>query len=97
MYKESNIEITEEALKIIAVLSEGAMRDAISILERCTGEVNGVIDENYVRDLVGIPKITQIYDIVNGIIDSNVDATIYKSVIVFLNKFNLFFELFGDP
>ena len=34
---ESNIEITDDALKIIAVLSEGAMRDAISILERCTG------------------------------------------------------------
>ena len=33
--KESNIEITKEALKLIAILSEGAMRDALSILERC--------------------------------------------------------------
>ena len=74
--KESNIEITDDALKIIAVLSEGAMRDAISILERCTGEQKGLINEDNVRDLVGIPKTTQIYSIVKAIIDSNVDEVI---------------------
>ncbi len=74
--KESNIEITEDALKIIAVLSEGAMRDAISILERCTGEQTGLIDENHVRDLVGIPKTTQIYSIVKAIVESDVDEVI---------------------
>ena len=74
--KESNIEITEDALKIIAILSEGAMRDAISILERCLGEDKGLIDDNYVRDLVGIPKTTQIYKIVKGIIEYNQDDVI---------------------
>ncbi len=74
--KESNIEITDDALSIIAVLSEGAMRDAISILERCTGEQKGIINENTVRDLVGIPKTTQIYSIVKAIVDSNVDDMI---------------------
>ena len=69
--KESNIEITDEALKIIAVLSEGAMRDAISILERCTGEKNGIIDESYVRELVGIPQNKQIYEVVKGILENN--------------------------
>ncbi len=74
--KESNIDITEDALKIIAVLSEGAMRDAISILERCIGEQKGLIDENSVRDLVGIPKTTQIYSIVKAIIEENTDEVI---------------------
>lgn len=32
---DSNITITEDALRTIAVLAEGGMRDAISILERC--------------------------------------------------------------
>ena len=73
---ESNIEITEDALKMIAVLSEGAMRDAISILERCTGEQIGLIDENQVRDLVGIPKITQIYEVVKAIIELDSDQVI---------------------
>lgn len=73
---ESNIDITDEALKIIAVLSEGAMRDAISILERCAGEQKGRIDENQVRELVGIPKIFQIYEIVKNIIEYNSDGVI---------------------
>ena len=80
--KESNIEITEDALKIIAVLSEGAMRDAISILERCTGEQKGLIDENHVRDLVGIPKKAQIHSIVKAIIESNVDEVINNTNII---------------
>ena len=77
--KESKIEITEEALKIIAVLAEGAMRDAISILERCAGEQKGLIDDNYVRDLVGIPKMDQIYSIVNAIIEQDVEEVIKVS------------------
>ncbi|MBO4815535.1 MAG: DNA polymerase III subunit gamma/tau [Clostridia bacterium] len=74
--KESNIEITENALNIIAVLAEGAMRDAISILERCTGEDKGLIDEDYVRELVGIPKLAQIYQIVKAILDENTQEVI---------------------
>ena len=74
--KESNIDITEEALNIIAVLSEGAMRDAISILERCAGEDKGLIDEDGVRNLVGIPKTTQIYSVVKSIIELNSDEVI---------------------
>ena len=35
---QSKIEITKEALKLIAILAEGAMRDALSILERCLQE-----------------------------------------------------------
>lgn len=33
--KESDIQITDSALNLIATLSEGAARDALSILERC--------------------------------------------------------------
>ena len=44
---ESNIEIEDGALKIIAKMSDGAMRDAISILERCcqesTEEINATL------------------------------------------------------
>ena len=80
--KDSKIDITDEALKIIAVLSEGAMRDAISILERCTGEQKGLIDDNIVRELVGIPKKVQIYSIVKAIIESNADEVINNSNII---------------
>ena len=76
---ESKIDITEDALKMIAILSEGAMRDAISILERCIGEQKGTIDENQVRDLVGIPQTTQIYLIVKSIINCNADQLIKEA------------------
>ena len=67
--KESNIKITDSALNLIAVLAEGGMRDALSILERCSQEGEDQIDENRVKDLVGIPKTTFINRIVNNIIN----------------------------
>ena len=71
--KESDIDITEEALNIIAVLSEGAMRDALSILERCIQDGKNKIDEDKIKDLVGIPKMVFVHDIVNAVINCNVD------------------------
>ena len=73
---ESNVEITEGALNIIAVLSEGAMRDALSILERCIQDGENKIDEDKIKDLVGIPKFDYINSIVNSIIEYNVDGAL---------------------
>ena len=72
--KESQIDITPEALKIIASLSDGAMRDALSILERCVQDGNNQIDENRVKELVGIPKLTFIHKITKAIIEYDVDT-----------------------
>ena len=74
--KESNIEITKDALNIIAVLSEGAMRDALSILERCVQDGQNNIDEDKIKELVGIPKLTFVYDIVEAVIEYNVDKAL---------------------
>ena len=73
---ESKIEINEAALNLIAVLAEGGMRDALSILERCNQDGEDTIDENKIRDLVGIPKITFIKQITEGIINSDTDGTL---------------------
>ena len=67
--EESNIKITEEALTIIAVLSEGAMRDAISILERCSQENTEEIEASLVKELVGIPSLEYISEITKNILD----------------------------
>ena len=75
--KEDNINISDSALNIIAVLSEGALRDAISILERCIQDSNnGIIDENKIRDLVGIPKLELISKISKGILEKDVHTVI---------------------
>ena len=71
--KESNIEISKEALEIIATLAEGAMRDALSILERCIQDGENNINADKIKDLVGIPKITYIYNIVKSILEYNVE------------------------
>ena len=70
---KSNIEIEEEALNTIASLSEGAMRDALSILERCLQDGDKKIDVDKVKDLVGIPKATFVNKIINGIIEYNIE------------------------
>lgn len=74
--EQSGIEITEDALKIIAVLSEGAVRDALSILERCVQEGASKIDEEKVKELVGIPKTEFINKIVKNIIEYNAEGAI---------------------
>ena len=71
--EESNIQISTQALNIIASLSEGAMRDALSILERCVQDGENSIDEDKIKELVGIPKITYIYSIAEAIIEYNID------------------------
>lgn len=82
---ESNIEITDSALNIIAVLSEGAMRDALSILERCIQDGENKIDEDKIKDLVGIPKIAFINSITEAIIDYDIDKAL-KSMDDILNE-----------
>lgn len=72
----SKINITEEALNLIAVLAEGGMRDALSILERCNQDGENEIDANKIKDLVGIPKITFIKEIVEAIVDSNIEKAL---------------------
>ena len=68
---ESNINIGEDALNLIAVLSEGAMRDAISILERCSQEETEKIEISLVKNLVGLPSTGIISKLVNSIFEND--------------------------
>lgn len=74
--EEMQIEITEDALNIIAVLAEGGMRDALSILERCIQDGETKIDENKVKDLVGIPSLTYINKIVTAIFENDINTAL---------------------
>ena len=68
---ESNIEIEDGALKIIAKMSDGAMRDAISILERCVADGSEKITEEQIRELVGIPEIDYLLRLTNSILEND--------------------------
>ena len=94
--KESDIEITDEALNTIAVLSEGAMRDALSILERCIQDGENKIDEDKIKDLVGIPKITYINNIVESIVKYDINQALESTEVVLeegKDITNLLFEM----
>ena len=83
--EQSGIEITKEAMNIIAVLAEGAMRDALSILERCIQDGENKIDEDKIKDLVGIPKITYVHNIIYSLFKYDVDNKL-KNVDIVLNE-----------
>ena len=68
--KESNIQITEGALNLISVLSEGAARDALSILERCIQDGETDINEDKIKEFVYINNI------INGIIEKNIEKAL---------------------
>lgn len=51
-----NLEIEDGAINLIARKSEGAMRDAYSILDRCVADGDTKITAEKARELIGIPK-----------------------------------------
>ena len=71
--KECGINYTGKSLELIAELSEGAMRDSLSILERCVQDGENEISEDKIKQLVGIPEI----EITSGLVEAiiNTDPT----------------------
>lgn len=76
---ESNIEIEENALKIIAKMSDGAMRDAISILERCISSGADKVTEEQIKEIVGIPEIEYLLDVTESLILNNAEKALMES------------------
>ena len=73
--EQSKIEITKEAKSLIATLAEGAMRDSLSILERCMQEQRE-ITEDLVKELVGIPKTESVNKLTKGILEKDTDTAL---------------------
>ena len=76
--KESDIEVSKDALNTIAELSEGAMRDALSILDRCLQDGADKIDVKKIKDLVGIPQILYISNITEKILNSDIEGSMIE-------------------
>ena len=68
--KNENIDITLDAMRIIARLASGGMRDAISLFELCSGS-NKKIDENIVCDMLGVSGVESISELVCAIKEKN--------------------------
>ena len=68
--KES-ISLTDEAALLIAVIADGAMRDAISLLDRCIG-ISSDVTAEVVRAAAGLAAQGSIFEIANCTINKNV-------------------------
>ena len=76
--KAEGIEITEDAARVIARVSRGGMRDAISLLELCAG-AHKPIDEALVFETVGSGNRENAFKLVRAISKSDY-ATVYEVV-----------------
>ena len=55
------------------------MRDALSILERCVQDGVNNIDDDYIKELVGIPKLSYIKQITEGVLTYNIEQVLESS------------------
>jgi DNA polymerase III subunit gamma/tau len=72
----SQIQIENEAALLIAKLADGAMRDALSVLDQCIAVGDKTITHQNVLDIIGIVGDDFISEIVDNIIDKNVEGLV---------------------
>lgn len=68
---EENIKIDSESLKIISNSADGAMRDALSILDQCSNACDKNIDESSLKQILGISSTDYLLKIYNFISSGN--------------------------
>lgn len=65
--KESEIPLTPAAAQVIAVQADGGLRDALSILDQCSGMADGEITPAVVEDLLGLVGKEEVLDVYDSI------------------------------
>lgn len=80
--EKENIQAEEKALSLIARNSQGALRDALSILDQCMSFGNEKIEYNDVIELLGAVNIDELFELSQAIIDENT-----KKSLKILNEF----------
>jgi len=73
---EENIEVEDKALNLIARNSQGALRDALSILDQCISFGDSKIDYKDVVELLGTVNIEQLLDLAQYIINQNTQESL---------------------
>lgn len=80
--KKENIEAEDKALSLIARNSQGALRDALSILDQCMSFGNDKIEYDDVIELLGTVNIDELFELSQAIMDENT-----KKSLQILNEF----------
>ena len=80
--EKENIQAEEKALSLIARNSQGALRDALSILDQCMSFGNEKIEYNDVIELLGTVNIDELFELSQAIIGEDT-----KKSLQILNEF----------
>ncbi len=76
--EKENIEITEEALNAIATLSNGGMRDALSLLDQAIAYSEKNITLNDIHELNGTITPEEQLEFIKNILSSNIETILNK-------------------
>ena len=71
--KNEEIKIEENAATLIARLADGAVRDALSLMDTCITVNNGKVTESVVRSVAGIIEKGNLFDLSNAINTQNME------------------------
>lgn len=73
---ELNIEVEERGLQLIARNSDGAMRDALSILDQCISFADEKVSYEYILELLGTVNSDIIFDMADSIIEKDLEKSL---------------------
>ncbi len=67
---QEQIEISDEAASLISVIADGALRDAVSLLDRCIG-ISSSVSADVVRTAAGLASKKYLFELCNCTINKN--------------------------
>ncbi len=68
--RQEEVTLSDSAAMLIASVADGALRDGLSLLDRCIA-IGSDIDEDVVRNAAGLARKTYLYELVNCVINKN--------------------------
>lgn len=109
---ESGVILQKEAAKLIAKMSDGALRDAISILDQCISTGNnkvsyddvlsivGIVNDSFIGDMydaVGKRDISKVLKLVDTLVMDGKDIAQFVSDLIFYYRNVLICKIVNDP
>ena len=68
--EKENVKLSDSAALLVASVADGALRDALSLLDRCIA-ISSDIDEEVVRNAAGLARKTYLYELASCVINKN--------------------------
>ncbi|MCR5795425.1 MAG: DNA polymerase III subunit gamma/tau [Solobacterium sp.] len=77
--EKENITLERTAAEMIAVLSDGGMRDALSIMDQCASYTADCITEEAIDRIYGLTSVSEKIDLIHNILDKDLQKIIEKT------------------